>query len=321
MNGAALLLAAIAGRETEGYLEIRHARRPGGFPTEPMFFDVSDVPGAAAYALEAGQALNVYAGIAPRWRRGTGEGGTGRDSDVRRAWLLSADCDDDDALVALLQFTPIPTFIINTGGITDSGQPKRQAHWELTEPISADQRNAAVKRLADRLGGDPKIRNAGRVMRVPGTAYNKHHRRGRCELVEHAPWRTYRAQDIVGQLEPPRAARASADVLHTDEDILKTIPAPEYVADLIGRRPDHRGYVRCPFHSDGRERTPSLCLYGPDTKYPLKTPSWFCFGCERGGDIYELAALVAGYPRTPSGGAFLTLRLRLTEFYIKKGAA
>lgn len=320
MSDAALLLAAIAGRETEGYLELRRRNASGGI-SGGVFFDVGDVHRAAMWALEAGQALDVFAGIAPRWRRGSGNGGSGLDADVRRAWLLSADCDDDAALLALLQFTPIPTFIINTGGVTDSGQPKRQAHWELTEPISAEQRRVAVQRLADRLGADRRIANPGRIMRVPGTAYYKHHRRSRCELVEHAPRRTYRAQDIVGQLDTPRSARASADVLDHTGDVLKTIPAPEYVADLIGRRPDHRGYVRCPFHSDGRERTPSLCLYGPGTKYPLKTSSWFCFGCERGGDIYELAALVAGFPRTPTGAAFLTLQQRLIDHYMKKGAA
>ena len=43
------------------------------------------------------------------------------------------------------------------------------------------------------------------------------------------------------------------------------------------------GKIRCPFHPDG---TPSLHVY------PTPEQGWFCFGCRRGGTIYDLAAEV-----------------------------
>jgi len=38
---------------------------------------------------------------------------------------------------------------------------------------------------------------------------------------------------------------------------------------------------------------------------------WYCFGCGRGGSIYDLAALLLG--RRTRGGDFLELRRELTK--------
>lgn len=77
------------------------------------------------------------------------------------------------------------------------------------------------------------------------------------------------------------------------DDALKEIDAAEYVDALTGRSVERNGFVRCPFHKGGEERTPSLKLYGT---------TWACFGgCEPlpgkrtlGGDIYVFAALLWG---------------------------
>lgn len=97
-------------------------------------------------------------------------------------------------------------------------------------------------------------------------------------------------------------------------DPLLAIPAVEYIARLSGRRPDARGYVRCPFHKDGRERRPDLKPYGT---------SWACFGCaglgpsgKLGGTIYQFAACLWDYPLPLRGDAFTLVRRRLLrEFF------
>lgn len=45
--------------------------------------------------------------------------------------------------------------------------------------------------------------------------------------------------------------------------------------DRYGYRPDRRGFISCPFHS---ERTASLGIYDEGRR-------WKCFGCGAGGDI------------------------------------
>ena len=58
--------------------------------------------------------------------------------------------------------------------------------------------------------------------------------------------------------------------------------------------------MRCPFHDDD---TPSLHVY------PSAAEGWYCFGCGRGGSIYDFAALLLG--RSTRGEDFIELRREL----------
>lgn len=307
-HAAAALLGAIVGRDRNGYLEVRHKLPNGGWAQE--WFTVTDITGAADFLMTIGQTLDAYVGMAPRKQR------SGRNTDVTHAWVLSADCDGDAALNALAAFAPPPTFVVASGGMTPDNRRKLHAHWQLEVPVTAEAFTAAKGRLAHALDSDRMICDPARIMRVPGTCWHKHGAAQPVELVAHDPTRRYRAAQVVGHLAdlpltPPRRQRDD-DAPAPHDDALKEIPTAEYLADLTGRRPDTTtGKVRCPFHSDGKERTPSLQLYGT---------TWHCFGCKRGGDIYEAAALRFGYPTTPGGPAFLAIRARLTDYYMKKGA-
>lgn len=73
-----------------------------------------------------------------------------------------------------------------------------------------------------------------------------------------------------------------------------------YVERLTGAAVGRDGKVRCPFHED---RTPSLHVYEDPQR------GWLCFGCARGGTIYDLAALV--WQRDTRGSHFLALRREL----------
>ena len=60
--------------------------------------------------------------------------------------------------------------------------------------------------------------------------------------------------------------------------------------------------MSCPFHTD---TTPSLHAYEEPDR------GWYCYGCGRGGSVYDLAALLWSIPT--SGSGFIELRQRLTE--------
>ena len=64
------------------------------------------------------------------------------------------------------------------------------------------------------------------------------------------------------------------------------------------------------------DRTPSLHVYEDAAR------GWYCFGCGRGGSIYDLAALLwlTGQPRDQKlrGRDFLLVRQRLAEMFLDK---
>lgn len=69
---------------------------------------------------------------------------------------------------------------------------------------------------------------------------------------------------------------------HHHPDRLREIPTEVYFETLAGRVPDQSHKVLCPLHE---ERTPSCHLY---------SEGWWCFGCQSGSDIYDLAAAIWG---------------------------
>lgn len=94
---------------------------------------------------------------------------------------------------------------------------------------------------------------------------------------------------------PPRCASRAAG-----EDRLLAVAPRVYVERLTGATVGRDGKVRCPFHED---RRPSLHVYEDPQR------GWYCFGCGRGGSIYDFAALLLG--RGTRGEDFLELRREL----------
>jgi len=86
-----------------------------------------------------------------------------------------------------------------------------------------------------------------------------------------------------------RSSRSNVTPLRPDrvEDSMLTIPAPSYFEALAGIAvSDNGGTVNCPSprHDD---RSPSCRVYPGDR-------GWHCFGCGRGGSIYDLASELSG---------------------------
>jgi hypothetical protein len=97
-----------------------------------------------------------------------------------------------------------------------------------------------------------------------------------------------------------RSPRACSLVASSDP--LRSVPPPVYFERLTGLRVGPSGKLRCLFHDD---RSPSLHVYREPGR------GWYCFGCGRGGSIYDLAALLSG--RGTRGLDFAKLRRELEE--------
>ena len=98
-----------------------------------------------------------------------------------------------------------------------------------------------------------------------------------------------------------------------ERDPLHRIPSNVYVEKLTGRTINRGGYIRCPFHGDGREWQPSLKVYPGG--------GWKCFGCDVGGRIYQLAGLLGGWTLPLTRADRLEVRVVLQRIFAAELAA
>ncbi len=113
---------------------------------------------------------------------------------------------------------------------------------------------------------------------------------------------------------PPEPARSwnGGQAGEGSDDPLRLVAPPVYFRALAGVEvPSEGAMVRCPLpgHDDG---SPSFTVYPGDG-------GWYCFGCGRGGSIYDLAAGL--WDLATNGGDFLELRRRLEEIFLAGGRA
>ena len=171
-------------------------------------------------------------------------------------------------------------------------------------PLAPDEATAANRQLAEVLGADGRSADATRILRAPGTRNFKHDPPRAVVLERFKPARRFTVAEVVGTTamgtSTPASASAKATASVAGEDPLRRIPPGVYVQALTGQSVGRDGKVSCPFHED---RTPSLHVYERPEQ------GWYCFGCGRGGSIYDLAAELYGL--APRGRGFLRLRLRL----------
>ena len=286
-------LAELLGPAPEGrLLELRVRRRAGGM--RQSFYSADSLIEAAQAINATGQRADVYVGVVPR---NAESGGKRAIDSVSTLW---ADRDDQNATRLLAAFRPEPSIVVR------SGPRGRHAYWLLDEPLTLDHAEAANRRLAAALLADAQSTDAARILRPPGTLNFKYDPPAAVELERFRPERIA-AATVVGPLPEPAPAAAPIPIR---QDALRDIEPAIFIRVLLGVEVPRNRKVLCPFH---RDDAPSLHVYETGER------GWYCFGCGRGGSIYDLAAGL--WDLGTSGGDFLELRRRLTEMFLAGGRA
>jgi hypothetical protein len=250
----------------------------------------------------------VFVGVLPRARPG------GRLADVvTHSSVLWVDCDTSASVAALASFEPRPSMVVASGS-----DQHLHAYWFLREPVVLDRLEHLNRRLAAALGADRGVVTKPHTILRPAGSLNRKH-------VPPAPVRLIGLQEghrlSAGEIDAllPRECTEPASASHaalpraagpiTTSDPLRLVPPPVYFEQLTGLRVGRSGKLRCLFHDD---RSPSLHVYQEPGR------GWYCFGCGRGGSIYDLAALLSG--REARGSDFSELRRELEELMLPSQA-
>jgi hypothetical protein len=278
---------ALAGTFVE--LRFRSGRGMGQY-----FREVGQLPRVEARIAQLARTTDVFVGVVPRRRRGGG-----RADLVEEAAVAWADCDGAEAVEALRRFHPRPSMLVASGGGCN-----RHAYWFLREPVEVNALERANRRLAVALAADPASTDGARILRPAGSLSFKAGPPVPVSLLFLDPGPRLSLTELVGGLpeapaEPSPVRRVRVPRVDGGDPLL-AIPPPVYVERLTGRRPNRDGKVRCPFHDD---RSPSLHVFERPER------GWFCFGCRRGGSIYDFVALL--WRVNPRGADFLGLRHEL----------
>lgn len=289
VEGLVAYFAALAGAAPAGQLlELRYRRSRGGMGQR--FFDVCRPDAAAAAAAVIGRRQDLYVGAALRARaEGT------RDA-LAAGWALWADCDGDAAVAALDAFRPAAAMVVRSG----TGE-NRHGYWALTSPLCPDALEQANQRLADALGADRASAEPARVLRAPGSLNFKHDPPA-AAVLERFTGERFEAGELLSALPAPGPLATPSPTPCVDEadDPLRAIEPAVYVKALTGRELGRDRKVNCPLH---RDRTPSLHVY------ETADDGWYCFGCRRGGSVYDLGGALLGL--STRGREFNELRRRL----------
>ena len=134
-------------------------------------FGLEEIEDAAAFASQINrERANVYFGVAPR-REDITCNTRARDSDCLPSDYIWLDLDEagaaESAIVELENLGVSSSYSVVTGKYPHK---RVQMFFKLAEPISDHgQLTTSIKALAQRLGGDPKVSNIGRLMRLGGS--------------------------------------------------------------------------------------------------------------------------------------------------------
>ena len=289
-------LRLLAGDGPAGrYFDIRWFHRSRGAGMERIFVPALRTDLAASLIERHAPERDLYVGVALRTTDGFG----GRQA-IDGSHLAYIECDTRSAAAALAEF-PYPA----TMAIASGTPGHLHAYWRLDRRESNAAIESANRQLAAHLGGDLASVDIARILRPPGTLNHKHRPPRPVRLLAHQPGARHAlAQLTTGLADPePAPERPATRVAGPRDQLdarLRAIAAPEYALVLAGARADRAGKIACPFHDDSN---PSLQLYDGGTFY--------CFGCRRGGSIYDFAAAL--WHLHPRGPGFIALRRRLAE--------
>lgn len=214
----------------------------------------------------------VYVGVLPRRRRGGG-----RHDLLARAGVVWVDCDGPKSVASLEAFRPRPAILVASGSARN-----RHAYWLLDEPAALEAIERMNRALALTLRADPRSSDLPRILRPPGSVNRKHSPPAPVQLLRVEEWRV-RLEELERRLPGEGrnlSARARPVPRGAPADPLLALAPTVYVERLTDLRVGRSRKLPCPFHDD---RTPSLHVYEEPER------GWYCFGCGRGGTIYDFA--------------------------------
>jgi RepB DNA-primase from phage plasmid len=280
-----------ATRQADGQLRMRSRRGPR------HYLDAGDAYALCRLAgMARGRGEEVFCTPLPRERAEPGKRAVGMGSVV---WV-DLDGADGNGLREIGRLKP------HLWVASGAGQ---HLYWRLAEELPPGEVEELNRRLCHRLDGDPACCEYGRIMRLPGT-FNQ--RRGEwCRIVRadrsRAPVEPEAIRAALPDPDPPEPASRKGRPRHGSpmaDDELQLIEPPVYFLALCGLRvPDGGGMVKCPL-PDHEDAYASCQVYGDAEQ------GWWCFGCSRGGRIYDLASLMSGgaWGRELRGEAFRSVR-------------
>ena len=141
---------------------------------------------AAEAAASVGRAIYVIPGT-------VGHNGEARAEHVRQMQALVVDLDEGDISAKrdhLIRNLGPATLTIESGGLTEAGQPKLHLWWKLTEPAEGEDLARLCQlraTMALKVGGDDSFASAHQPIRVPGTIHGKYGRTAQVRIVDQQP--------------------------------------------------------------------------------------------------------------------------------------
>jgi RepB DNA-primase from phage plasmid len=296
--GAEGLVEVAAGRRRpDGSLAMRSRSAADHFPA------AGDLE-ALARLVRRHRELGEEVFCTPLTRRRPRSGKAGEVLPGRVVWV---DIDQSARLERLRSFPHRPHLVVY------SGSGGAHAYWRLAERLPPEALEEANRKLAHRLGADLAVTDRARIMRVPGSFNHKAGRACRlafCDLARPpipVAWLVAGLTDPAPPPPPPSASerRRNAAMLASDE--AARIPPPTYFRALAGVEvPDRGGHLPCPL-PDHHDQLASCMVYR------VPADGWWCYGCSRGGTIYDLASLLRGgrWGRDLRGHDFRELKRRV----------
>jgi len=297
-DGAPGRIEVVGGkRAPDGSLRMRSRSAPSHFPA------AGDLRALVALA-HAHRELGDEVFATPLTRRLARPGKAGQILPARVAWV---DIDQSSQLEALRAFAVRPHLVLY------SGSGGAHAYWRLAEALAPDEIEAANRKLALHLGADEGATDRARIMRLPGTHNHKAKRACRlayCDL--HRPAvdderLTAGLRDPSPLAPAPTPAPRARHAARISHDAAATIAPPTYFRVMAGIDvPARGGHVPCPL-PDHDEQISSCMVY------PNSSQGWHCFGCGRGGSIYDLGSLLEGgsWGRKLCGEQFTAVKQRV----------
>jgi len=284
-------------RAPDGTLRMRSRSQASHFPAAG---DLRALVALVAAHRDAGE--EVFA--TPLTRREARPGKAGQILPARVAWV---DIDEPSELAALRAFAVRPHLVLY------SGSGGAHAYWRLAQALAPNELEAANRKLAAHLGADQGSTDRARIMRLPGTHNHKAKRPCRlayCDL-HRSPVDDERLTAGLRDPSPlapaPTPAPRARHAARIGHDAAATIAPPTYFRVMAGIDvPARGGHVPCPL-PDHDEQISSCMVY------PNSSQGWHCFGCGRGGSVYDLASLLEGgsWGRTLCGEQFTAVKQRV----------